>query len=271
MDLSAAAGSGPARSRRGGWPRRRWTGRSTSRAGPLLRATPAAPRARGARPAPRHAPHRLGRLVHGGAGAGDRGALRRRRRGPALAAARAAHPVRRLRRLAAGLARGRGAGAAARLLAGAAGRRARPARPARPTGRGRPSQTFRGARLHVPWTPASRAALAQPRPPARGDPVHGPPRGVPGPPRPLHRAGGLRGRLAHRQPQPGRDRAADRLLRQHPGAARRPARRSRLPRAAGPRARRPPWRPTPTRTCPSSSWWRSCGRSGTSPTTRSSR
>ena len=77
----------------------------------------------------------------------------------------------------------------------------------------------------------------------------------------LARLTGQRGRhrrLAGRQPQPGGDRAADRVLRQHPGAARRPG--AAIPRSAScsPGCARPPWRPTPTRTSPSSNWWRSC-------------
>ena len=84
-------------------------------------------------------------------------------------------------------------------------------------------------------------------------------------------AGGPHRRLADRQPQPGGDRAADRLLRQHPGAARRPHGRPVLRELLARVRARPPWRPTPTRTSPSSSWWRSCGRSGIWRSTRSSR
>ena len=52
--------------------------------------------------------------------------------------------------------------------------------------------------------------------------------------------------IAGRRPQPRRDRGADRLLRQHPGAARRPRRRSALRGAARPG--RATWRSPPTRT-----------------------
>ena len=72
------------------------------------------------------------------------------------------------------------------------------------------------------------------------------------------RPGRHRGRHAGRRPQPRRRSRADRLLRQHPGAAHRPRRRPDLRRAAGAGARRRRWTPTPTRTCRSSSWSRSC-------------
>ncbi len=78
-------------------------------------------------------------------------------------------------------------------------------------------------------------------------------------------------RLAGRRPPPAGDRAADRLLRQHPGAA---------ARARGP-AELPPadeaWpasgcsRPTTTRTCPSRSWSTRSSPSGRPATARSSR
>ena len=61
------------------------------------------------------------------------------------------------------------------------------------------------------------------------------------------------------------DRGADRLLRQHPGAAHRPLGRPGVPRAAGPRCARRPSAPTPTRTCRSRSWSRSCGPSAAWP------
>ena len=44
----------------------------------------------------------------------------------------------------------------------------------------------------------------------------------------------------------------------------RPATGAHLPRAAGPGAGDHAWAPTPTRTCPSRSWWRSCSPSATS-------
>ena len=69
------------------------------------------------------------------------------------------------------------------------------------------------------------------------------------------------GGLADRQPQPCRDRAADRLLRQYPGAARRPRRAIRPSAICSPRCGGRPWRRSPIRTSPSSSSWRSCSRS----------
>ena len=68
-----------------------------------------------------------------------------------------------------------------------------------------------------------------------------------------------------------RGRGADRLLREHPGAAHRPFGRPHLPRGAGPGARGDARRLRSTRTCRSSGWWRSCGPSAASATPRSSR
>ena len=61
-----------------------------------------------------------------------------------------------------------------------------------------------------------------------------------------------------------RDRGADRLLRQHPGAARRPARATRRSASCWRGCARRRSAPTPTRTCRSSGWSRSCSRSATS-------
>ena len=167
----------------------------------------------------------------------SRPSIRRARR-RRLAPARAAGPVRGLRGLAAR------AGCRARCWSassatGASGWRARRRSTCPPTGRGRPSQSFRGAtRLRTIGAGRPRRALASSRPAPGRHPVHGPARRLPGPARPLHRAG-RRGRgLADRQPHPRRDRAADRLLRQHPGAARRPRRRPAVRASCSARARR---------------------------------
>ena len=70
--------------------------------------------------------------------------------------------------------------------------------------------------------------------------------------------GGQPDRRAHAR----RGGGADRLLRQHAGAAHRPRRETRASaRRCGGCARRR-WARTRTRTCPSSSWWTSCSRSG---------
>ncbi len=72
---------------------------------------------------------------------------------------------------------------------------------------------------------------------------------------------------------PGRRGAgpAGRLLRQHPRAAHRHLGRPLLRGSCSPGSGRPTCRPTPTRTCPSSGWWRSSTRSGRRRTTRCSR
>src|SRR5262249_42276616 len=80
--------------------------------------------------------YRVRRLVQRRAGARARGALRRRPRGPAVAPAGAAHPVRRLRRLAAAAAGRRAARSGAGALGGPAGPRPGRARPARRPGPG---------------------------------------------------------------------------------------------------------------------------------------
>ena len=78
---------------------------------------------------------------------------------------------------------GRRAGEAARLLARAARRRAGLPGPAdRPAAPGRAGP--RGGRVAAFWLPAPRARAAAARPAPRGDPVHGPPRRLPGAPRP---------------------------------------------------------------------------------------
>ena len=90
----------------------------------------------------------------------------------------------------------------------------------------------------------------------------------------LHRYSGQdvgAGRHAGRQPRSRRARAADRLLHQHPGDARRPRPRpppapsccGRFAIARSPRS--------PTRTCPSSASWRSWRRPARPATSRSSR
>ena len=142
------------------------------------------------------------------------------------------------------LARRRGAGGAARLLARRlAGAPAAP-RAARPTGRARRSQPAAAAAGPCDL-PAAAAAAARGRwPGAAGATLFmvllAAFQAL------LHRSrrrATLLGRLAGRQPQPGRDRGADRLLRQHPGPARRSARaiptfRELLARVARDRARR---------------------------------
>ena len=126
--------------------------------------------------------------------------------------------------LAARAAAGRGARGAARPTGGEAlaGTR-RPGAAARPA-RGRRSRP--GAAASWPLRLSAAAVGGAARVSARrrgGDAVHDPARRLPGPARPPLRPGGLRGGHAGGQPQPRRDRGADRLLRQHPGPARRPA------------------------------------------------
>ncbi len=139
-------------------------------------------------------------------------ALRRAR------AVAAAHPVHRLRGLAAGMDGGRGPGRRDRLVAGAAGGRSGRARAAhRPS----PAAAQDLARRPAPGRAARRprGPAARDRPALGWDPVHDSPRRPRGPLASLLPSRRGAGGLAHCQPQPGGDRAADRLLRQHPGAA----------------------------------------------------
>ena len=141
-----------------------------------------------------------------------------------------------------------------------------------PTDRPRPPlQSFRGATADSPAPAGDRRGARGAGAGERGHALHGPARRGPAPARPLRGAGGRRGRLADRRPHPGGDRGADRLLRQHPGAARRPRGRPAVRRAGGARPREAALAPTRTRTCPSSAWSRSCAPSGGRRTTRCSR
>ena len=188
--------------------------------GPLLRTALVRARRRGARAARGDAPHRLRRLVGRRLRPRAGGALRRlprpagRRRSPEL-------PVQyaRLRALAARLAGGRGAGRAARLLEAPAGRLAGSCSTCPPTGRGRRCRASAAPAAGCSCRRRSPAALEALARRERGDPVHGaagrPSRRSSPACRGARRAGGHH----RRQPQPAGDRAADRLLRQHPGAA----------------------------------------------------
>ncbi len=143
-----------------------------------------------------HAPHRLRRLVHRASCCARWPRSTAPSPGRALAAAAAAHPVRGLRRLAARLAPGRGAGVAGSPT-GASSWRACPTRwSCPPTGRARACRAtaapcWRTACLG----PCSEAlcALAQPR---GRHALHDAAGGLPGAAAPLHRPGGHRRRHA---------------------------------------------------------------------------
>ena len=189
-------------------------------------------------------------------------------------AARAAGPVRRLRRLAADAAGRRarwsaGSPTGASAWPGVAGRWSCP-----PTGPGRRSQTFAAAGARLRLSPTALAAALrrlgrEPRARPRSWSSWPPSQAL------LARDAG-QDDLAVGTPVAGRDRGggrgADRLLRQHPGPAGRPRRRRRRfgrrwSRGSG----RPPSAPSPTRSCRSSGWWRSWRRSATAARRRSSR
>ena len=153
---------------------------------------------------------------------------------------------------------GSGAGCRARCSrgsspAGADGSPARRRCSSCPTDRPRPAPALRGRRgMACALSRRSCAAPSRRSPPRHGaTPVHGAARRLRR--RSSRRLTGqddLRGRHADRQPQPPRARRADRLLRQHAGAARAtcpgdPT----LRRAARAGSARPRSAPTPTRTC----------------------
>ena len=135
-----------------------------------------------------------------------------------------------------------------------------------PTDRPRPAGADlprrRRARCAVPRAPgeALRGAV-----PARGrHAVHGPAGRLPGAARPLHRPGRRRRGHADREPQPARDRGARSGSSSTPWCC--------APTCRATRASASCWRgcarrrsaPTPTRTCRSRSWSRSCSPSATS-------
>ncbi len=124
-----------------------------------------------------------------------------------------------------------------------------------PTDRPRPAVgSMRGASLPVAYAADLSRTLAALGRRHGATLVHDPARRLPGPARPALRPGAPGRGLAGRQPRPGRDRGADRLLPQHPGAA--PATWAATPASpscSGGCATRHS-APTPTRTCRSRSW-----------------
>ena len=225
-----------------------------------------------ARPAADDAPHRLRRLVDGGPGARAGGALRGvraragRRRCRSCRCSTPTSPS------------GSGAGWPASALerqldywrAPAGGRAGRPRAADRPAAAGG-ADARRRAPLRRRCRRGSTAELQAFCRREGATLVHGAARRLRRPARALRGPGGRAGGLADRRPQPGGDRGADRLLRQHPGPAGGSRRRRRPSATCCGGCGRARWRPTPTRTCRSRPWSRSCGRSATSRGRRCSR
>ena len=154
-------------------------------------------------------------------------------RGPALAPARAADPVRRLRRLAAAAPPGRGARRARRLT----GREQLDGVPPLdlPTDRPRPAvRSSRGGIRVFALSPELSAALARPQPREGATPFMTLLAAFQALLRRYSGQDDFAVGVAGRQPQPARDRGPDRLLREHARAPDRPRRRPDLPDAAGP-------------------------------------
>ena len=123
-------------------------------------------------------------------------------------------------------------------------------------------QSYRGAGRFTS-SAGAQAALKELSRRRGGDALHDAARRLGGPARALHRRRDIVVGTPIANRNRPRDRGADRLLRQHPRPAHRPRRRPVLRGSAGARAGRR-WAPTPTRTCRSSSWWRSCSPSAIS-------
>ena len=125
------------------------------------------------------------------------------------------------------------------------------------------------SRLHpVPRAVAGAAGALQ----ARGrDAVHDAPGRLAGSPGPLRGPGGRGRRHPDRRPDAARDGGADRLLRQHARASRRPVGRPHLGRSCWKGCGKGRWGRTTTRSFPSSAWWRRWRRSAAWSTPRSSR
>ena len=202
------------------------------RGGPALPCGAAAAGRRGPRAAALDAPRRQRRLEHGRALPRAVGAVRGVPRGRGVAARGAGGAVRRLCRLAARAAGGRGAGAAAGVLEGApggspgaAGAAHGPSPPCRADVPGR-----HGSHGVLPGAAGAAAGAGADR---GGDAVHGAARRIPGAAEQVQRQRGRGGGQPHRGTHAQGGGGADRLLRQHAGAAHRPFGRSELPRAAG--------------------------------------
>ncbi len=157
--------------------------------------------------------------------------------------------------------RGRGAGAASSPTGGSGWPARRRCWSCRPTGRARPVQQLpRRAGGRSSWPRAARPAVCRRwRRRAGATLVHGAAGGRSRRCSSRYSGPGRRGRRhADRRPQPRGDRGADRLLRQHAGAARGPRRATPASASCSAGCARRRWTPTRTRTCRSSSWSKSC-------------
>ena len=222
---------------------------------------PPAPRRRRARAADDAAPHHLRRVGVVDPHPGGRGAVRRLLHGTPASPRNADDSVRGFRVVAAKLAERRGRRGAAGLLEEAAvghPHAAGAADGSTPTRHADVPRRERGVRVR---RRADGAAQGVQR--SRGrDAVHDAAVGVRRAVVAIHGADRRGRRQPDCEPQPARDRVADRVLREHPGAARRPGRRTDLPAAGRACASGGASTPTRTRTCPSSSWSRRSSPSG---------
>ncbi len=237
---SDGAGAGGARAGRDRARRARDPPALRPRPGAAAQGDRAAAGARGGAAAPLPAPHHHRRLVDERADPRGLCPLPGARRRPPRRAASLAHPVRRLRRLAAPARRAACRGVRPRVLVPAARGSAADARAA-----GRPPAAAAAAGgqpgLRRGGASADQGVGAR-FPRLRREPrrhaVHRSPRRLPGGRAALDRAGRDARRHAGRRARAGGDRGADRLLRQHAGAAVAGRSRPRVPRSPGASPRR---------------------------------
>jgi hypothetical protein len=130
-----------------------------------------------------------------------------------------------------------------------------------PTARARPSRAGWAPSSSSPWPEGTARRGGGVRPRARRHAVHGAPGRLPGGAGALGGAGRGGGGHARGQPRAGRAGAADRLLRQHAGAARRPVGRPHLHALVG-RVREMALGAYEHQELPFERWWTSWARSG---------
>ncbi len=198
------------------------------------------------------------------------GALSRLLRRASVSIAGTGHPVWGFCVVATRLSERRATATPARVLAPATGGRAgMPAAAGRPAPAGAAKLSRRDARLQSGSGAHRRAQGVEPS--LGGDVIHDAAGGMGEPAGTLQRRRGSGDRHTDREPHPERDRAADRLLRQHPGPAHGLERGAEFPGTALVGCVMPAWKRLPIRNCRSSRWWSRWRSRAISPMRRCSR